>query len=270
MISRIFWVPVAWVSLLLIFFSVNATANIVVVNGLTHEYKASAGETYRGQIEVQNNSSKSQYVKIYQRDYLFFYTGEILYNDPGSIDRSNANWITLSSNYVKVGAGEQLSLQYEVVVPENDSLLGSYWSLIMVEGVDDIDTNNISEGISIQSVMRYAIQIITNINETGLRRLEFINVKLLKEDSTRFLRVDLKNTGERFMSPVLKLELFDPKGNSVAVFEATKRKIYPGTSTRSRVIIENVPPGLYQALLVADNGDEDVFGLNLSLELEDD
>lgn len=261
---------VLWVLVFIVFFSNNAFANIVVVNGLTHEHKASAGETYRGIVEVQNNSDKQQYVKIYQKDYLFYHTGEILYNEPGSNERSNAKWITLSSNYTKIAAGEKLSIQYEVTVPNSDSLIGSYWSLIMVEGVNNIDTNTIAGGISIQSVMRYAIQVITNINETGLRRLEFINVKLMLEDSTRFLQVDIKNTGERFMSPVLKLELFDASGNSVAIFEAIKRKVYPGTSTRSRVVIKEVPPGVYQALLIADNGDEDVFGLNLSLELEDD
>lgn len=257
-------------SLFIILFFNNASANIVVVNGLTHEHKASAGETYRGTIEVQNNSDEDQYVKIYQRDYLFYHTGEVLYKDAGSIARSNAKWITLSNNYTKLAAGQKLAIQYEVSVPKSDSLIGSYWSLVMVEGVNDIDTNSITGGVSIQSVMRYAIQIITNINETGLRQLEFVNVELLIEDSIRFLQVDIKNTGERFMSPELKLELFDSTGYSVGIFEAVKRKVYPGTSTRSRVIIGKIPPGLYQALLIADNGDEDVFGINLSLEIEDD
>ncbi len=270
MIKHNLWMSVIWASLFLLYFSSSTLANIIVVNGLTHEYKALSGETYRGTVEVQNNSDKDQYVKIYQKDYFFFHTGEILYNDPGSSERSNANWITLSNNYTKLAAGEKLSIQYEVTVPNSDSLIGSYWSLIMIEGVNDIDTNNITGGISIQSVMRYAVQIITNINESGLRKLEFINVSLLNEDSTKFLQVDIKNTGERFMSPVLKLELFDSIGNSAGIFEAVKRKVYPGTSTRSRVIIDDVPPGLYQALLIADNGDEYVFGLNLSLEIEDD
>ena len=139
----------------------------------------------------------------------------------------------------------------------------------MVEGINDIDTSKLSRGVNIQTVIRYAIQIITNVNNSGKRKLEFLAADLVKEDSVRYLQVDLINSGERYLRPVLKLELFDDSGTSVGVFNSEPRKTYPGTSVRIKVYIKNVPQGTYQALLVADPGEDEVFGVNLTLEIKD-
>ncbi len=245
-------------------------AGISVENGLTQVFKVNPGQTYTGEIEISNFGDKDQYARIYQRDYLFNYKGEAFYKKPGSIDRSNAKWIDINGNYVKVPAHKKLTVQYEIKVPDDSLLTGSYWSVILVEGVNEIDTNSFSKGVNIQTVMRYAIQVITNIGNTGMRKLEFMAADLVKEDSVRYLQVDLKNSGERYLRPVLKLELFDKSGKSAGVFTAQPRKTYPGTSVRIKVYLDAaLPEGIYQALLVADTGEDDVFGVNLSLEIKD-
>ncbi len=251
-----------------IFFPLSITAGISVENGLTHEFTVSPGNGYTGEIDITNYGDKDQYVKIYQKDYLFNYKGESFYEEPGSIARSNAGWIDINATYIKVPAHENINVRYEIKVPD-DSLTGSYWSVIMVESVNEIDTSNLSKGVNIRTVIRYAVQIITDIENTGVRKLEFMATDLIKEDTVRYLQVDIQNPGERYFRPVLKLELFDDGGNSAGVFEAGPRKIYPGTSVRMKIILNDVAPGHYQGLLVADTGEDEVFGVNISVEIKD-
>ncbi len=254
----------------LIFPFSQAFAEISIENGLSHEFKVSPAGNYSGNIIIANYGNKDQYAKIYQKDYLFNYKGQSFYDTPGSLKRSNAKWIDLNATYVKVPAHGKIDVQYEIKVP-HDSLVGSYWSVIMVEGVNGgIDTSKLSKGVNIQTVFRYAIQVITNVDNTGKRELKFLHAKLIRKDSVRYLQVDIQNPGETYLQPVLKLKLFNDSGQPAGIFKSLPRKIYPGTSTRISLPLKNILPGHYQALLVADPGGNKVFGINLSLEFKHD
>lgn len=253
--------------LLIPFFS---EANIVVVNGLTHLHDVVPGETYRGVIEIQNTKSSDQAVKVYQRDYFFRHTGESLYEAPGSLPRSNADWVDLSPTYLNLKPREKTKVSYEITVPATDSLRGTYWSVIMVEGVKPPDEDLLHRGVNIQTQVRYAIQIATTVGHTGKRELLFLDANIEEENGVRKLAIDIENPGDFMFKPDVSAELFDEQGSSIGTFFADPRKIYPLTSTRFWAEIGNLPVGKYKALLLADCGDEDVFGINLELEIPND
>ena len=119
-----------------------ANAGIVVKNGLSHLYDVSLGKVYQGTIEIQNTSDSEQSVKIYQRDYQFYFDGQAVYNQPGSHSRSNATWIDLEASLITLKAKEERIINYEITVPEAATLPGTSWSVIMLEGVKEVDPNN--------------------------------------------------------------------------------------------------------------------------------
>jgi hypothetical protein len=47
-----------------------------------------------------------------------------------------------------------------------------------------------------------------------------------------------------------------------------RARVYPGTSVRRAIDLTDVPAGAYKALLVADAGDESVYGATYALLLE--
>ena len=244
-------------------------AGVAVLNGLSHIYQSNSGELVKGWIEIQNSEDTDQAVKLYQRDYLFNCNGETHYNEPDSHSRSNASWIDLSSSYLILKPKEKTIIPFEIQVPWRDSLMGTYWSVIMVEGIDMLDSTKLSKGVHVRTALRYAIQIINTIS-SAKAQLDFVDVGLAKESGGRFLKVDIANSGQRYLRPELILELFDATGNSIGVFKSKKRKTFPGTSVRMHIPLEGVKSGDYKAVLLADCGEEDVFGLNLTLEMTDE
>jgi hypothetical protein len=251
-----------------------AEANISIVGGLTHEKKAKAGETYRGVIFIKNSGEDPQEVSIYQTDYLFSCDGKNTYGEPGKDPRSNARWITFSPRRLVVQPGDRSEVTYTVKLPGDETLVGTYWSMLMVEGTgryspDAMASKTQDVNMGIRTVLRYGIQMVTNVGDTGVRKLKFLATKLLKEnEEKRTLQVDIENVGERGLRPLLWTELYDKNGSYIGRFEGLRLRTYPGTSVRYRVDLSEVPEGKYKALIVADCGGDDIFGASYNLEFE--
>lgn len=251
-------------------YQINLLGSIVVINGLTHIHQTNEGEIVKGVIEVQNNGFETKAVRVYQKDYLFSHEGEVFYNSPGSNLRSNAKWIDFSPSYLELAPQQKTVINYQITIPEGEQLSGSYWSVLMVEGILPIAPDLPKNGLNISTIMRYAIQVATNIGETGTNSLDFIEAKLDKIDGNPVGSIAVINNGERLLIPAVSIELFNEEGVSVGIKKATKKKIYPGTSTRFILDLDDLPKGNYQAVVLADCSEADVFGLNLSLSLGDD
>jgi hypothetical protein len=244
-----------------------AGAGVAVINGLTHEVTLAPGETTRGKIEIQNTSATATAVKLTQSDYWYSHLGESRYDAPGTNPRSNTSWVTLSSFYVTLGPHETKTVEFEMAAPSSDTLSGTYWSVVLVEGMAPPDTTSSRKGVSISTVTRYAVQIIAHIGETGLRDLRFDHLTLARDHDTPSLHVDISNPGSRSLRPEVALELFDAGGRSLGVIKADRKRIYPGTSARFTLILPSAEPGRYTGVLVADCDEDHIFGTNVNLDL---
>ena len=245
-----------------------ANAGFEVMGSLIYKYSAQKGETYSTVIKIHNTGESVQEVKIYQRDYLFNHEGASFYNDPGSNNRSNAPWIRYSPKTIILQGKETQNVQFEVTVPQSEILRGTYWSLLMAEGVSQHDPNARGQ-LNISTSIRYAVQIITNIGLTGTGELEFQQPGVFTEGNQVFFDVILLNTGERLISPDVSMELFDAEtGESVKVIKSPKNGMYPTTSTKCRFPLEGLPTRkTYTAVIVADGSGDDVFGLEYTIEM---
>lgn len=258
-----------WVLTFVVFMRSISRAEVIVVNGLTHEENVAAGDTIKGEILLENIGEASEDMKIYLTDYQFFFDGKTLYGDPGTVPRSNAKWIAFSPSQITVPAKEKAVINYVIQVPKADTLKGTYWSMIMVEIIPKALTEPIPEkSIAIESVVRYAIQMITHMGDSGTRMLKFLNSKLVKEEEQTNLQIDIENTGERMLRPQVWVELFNADGKSAGKYEGRQRRIYPGTSIRDEIDLSKVAAGQYKALVVADCGGDDIFGIQYTLKIE--
>lgn len=253
--------------LVTLFFSTTATAGIVVLNGLSHAHKMLPGEVYTGEIVVQNAQDSEQQVKLYLRDYLFYKTGEIQYDEPSGRQSSNTSWIKLSPTNVTLSPKEKKVIAYEIKVPETLPKEGTFWSVVMLESVQKLDETSAPNNVQINTQVRYAIQLITHIGNEFHKKLQISGVQLAKLDNTALAVVDVENVGNYLLTPHISLELFDGTGNSVGVFKSEKRKTFPGTSLRFKLPLQDIPKGDYKALLLADCDAENVYGMNLNLSL---
>ena len=246
-------------------------AAINVLSPLTQERVAATGTSYNGSILIENSRKTPCRVRIYQTDYLYYADGRNIYGLPGENPASNGNWVTLGSNWLTVPAQGKATVHYRVEVPPNPALRGSYWSMLMVEAADDqpVDGGKSQGAVALRTKLRYGVQVITNIGNTGSRQIRFLDRKISNEDGQRFLQLDIENSGERSLTPILSLQLFNARGELISNYQGGKFRILPTCSVRQRINLpDHLPKGNYKALVVVDNGDQYVFGANYDLVIE--
>jgi hypothetical protein len=255
------------------FCSRDALAGVSVHGSLTQEQQVTAGETYSGTITLVNTGGSEEPVKIYSTDYLFYRDGTCLYGEPGGHARSNAGWLTFEPHETVIPPGATASLSYTVAVPEDQALLGTYWSVLMVEVPGNaglVAADKSGAQIGIDQILRYGVQVVTNIEDSGERQLDFVETKVIRDGKQRSLQLDLENTGERWLRPALWTELYDTDGNCIGKFDGGSLRIYPGTSVRFKIDLSAVEPGEYKAVAIADCGADDIFGAAYTLRFEDE
>ena len=240
-----------------------------MIGSLKYSFVCSPGQTVSGQIRIQNSEDKDQEVRIYQTDYMYNFQDQTFYDEPGTANgnkRSNAAWVDYSPKTVVLKAKESTNVDFQIKVPANDSIKGTYWSIIMVEGVSPIDPNQTGQ-LNIRTVTRYAVQLVNEVTKRGEGKLTFMPPTLVKgDDKSLFLAVDMLNEGDRFISPELSMELFDEEGNLAKKLTLERKGLYPKTSARFRFNLEGIPSKkTYTAMIVAAGQDDDVFGLEYTL-----
>ncbi len=242
-----------------------ALGSIEVVGKLKYEYTGAPGEVFSGKIQIKNSSDKAQEFKVYQTDLLYNYEDYTNYDEDVTHARSNISWINFSPKSAVVNANEVRTIQFEITIPVDDSVCGTYWSVLMVEGVNPIDPEEVGE-LNIKTVTRYAIQIATDIVDQGTGNLQFLMPTLISEGDQLFLAIDLVNSGQHYISPEVSMELFDEQGQSIKTIKASKKGLYPTTSARFRLDLRGLKgEQTYQCLIIAAGKNEDVFGLEYTL-----
>lgn len=256
----------------LILIAVAANGQIFIEGSLTHDRVAEPGDSYSGSIEVGNAGTESRAVRVYQTDYFFSAEGETYYGDAGSLPRSNGLWISFFPSRFTVQPKGSVAVTYRIEVPEDSGMSGTYWSMLMVEGIPR-DSPEAGEGepeetgIGITQLLRYGIQIVTHIGSTGVIDLQILGAQLVRENDEVVMLLDVMNSGERLVIPQVSAEAFDSAGKKAAVVTATRKRLFPETSARYRLNLSELDSGDYQLLLILDAGGDNVFGANYTIQL---
>lgn len=260
-------------ALLGVFASHATSAGIHVEGSLYQEKNTAPGAVYQGTIAIRNSGATPVQAKLYRTDYTFAADGSNQFGEPGKLPRSNGGWVRLSQEQLTIPAQGVASVQYEVSVPADDTLTGSYWSMIMIEPLSAAESRDeaaVKKGqarTALTAVTRYGVQIASDMGDTGKRELRFSNPRLVESKGGKFLAVDVGNTGERSLNPQISLDLHGAQGGAVKKVTGNRQRLYPESSARFQLDVTAVPAGTYRALVTADGGGDDVFGSQFELTI---
>ena len=252
-----------------------ARAQVSVEGSTVRERIAQPGERYTGSFVVVNSSAEPQEARLYQTDYSTSADGTNSYGAPGSSPRSNATWISVSPLRLVVPPHASREVSFTVTVPADTSLIGSYWSMLMVEGVphssrESTLSSDASHQVQAAVVtrIRYAVQMVTHVGATPRPVAKFVAPAVhATRDGTKELQVDIVNDGIRSFAPSFTLEVYGEDGTRVTSAALTREILYPGTSLRQHFRLGALPAGSYRALVTLDAGENAVFGAQYSLKL---
>lgn len=248
-----------------------SAAEVSVVGSLVREHTQQPGERAEGVILVRNNDTVPRDIVVHQVDYRFYADGSNDFAEAGSLERSNADWIRFSPNQTLVPPHSTAQVYYSVNVPTDAELHGSYWSLLMVEArpLPSADQPpSMRRGVQLNTLVRYGVQVISDIGGAENTALTFASSSLQSIDGQPTLVLDIENSGDRQLRPSVWIDLFDQEGARVDRVKASSNsRLLPGCSARYKLNVSHLAPGQYNGLVIADGGDDQVFGTDYALDL---
>ena len=112
--------------------------------------------------------------------------------------------------------------------------------------------------------MRYAIQIVNTIENTGSMDLAFREVSFTRDS----MSLVIHNTGTLLIEAVFRIDIFDARTELVARYTFERNRVYPELERRFTFPIQLMMRGNYYAIIVADCGENRIFGHQVSFTVE--
>jgi hypothetical protein len=256
--------------ILFLFSTIQVFSGVVVLNGLTHVHLGEAGSQLSGKIKIRNDSPKENRIILYKQDLMLSCDNNSIfeYKDINTNPKSMGSWLKVNVDEKILGPHEEYDLSYSIYVPKNVTQKGSYWTVLMIEGADPIHEPE-SQSLQVGSKIRYAVQLITEIGSFESPKLQFENVEYKKgvNMTSNVVQVKIRNVGEYSAQTKVLLEIYDSKGSKLKVFQGSVRRIYPNLCNVFELEIKDLPKGIYDGVIIADNS-KDLFGSNISIKIE--
>lgn len=245
-----------------------ADAGVTLVGSMTHEKTAKPGEKIEGQLMLKNrDEDRSADVRIYQTNYFLTADKGESYEKSANQLRSNEKWVALSQNYITVPPKALITVPYTVHVPADANLNGTYWSLIMVEPVDESSRPK-GKGFGLMFKIRYAVQLITHVGTSATYDLKVVKNTVTENEEKKVFEFDLMNEGTRAVGPKVTMDVYGKDGKPAGHFEGERRRLYPGCSMRYVFNIASLDKGSYRALILADPDDDNVLAVEYELAIK--
>lgn len=246
---------------------------VVVTSALRPSFQLSGGEIRTGAISIRNDAAGDALVEIRQVDFVLDPAGEVVYASEASWGRSNLSWVEVGSQ-ARIPAGGSVEVPYTVRVPEGVGD-GTYWSMILVEPADATTFSDEAEGdadvrTNVSVTFRYAIAVLVDVGRPVDRQLAFMDPVFGGEGGRYGLSVNVHNQGDYLTEADIWLELYDDQGVLVTRVERSEARIYPGATVALSFALGALDPRRYQAVVIADAGGEDVFGVRYTLAVSAD
>jgi len=115
--------------------------------------------------------------------------------------------------------------------------------------------------LNISTLIRYGVQIVTHIGDSGEKNLKVLNKRLTRDENNNYIfLLELQNTGERWLLPRISLELYNETGILVKKITGEKVRLYPETSVSYRINLGDITEDKYQAFVLINNEIDSIWG----------
>lgn len=252
----------------LIFFTAPPTSLLgLQVNNLSCLEKLNPGEKKQIQIILINDSDSKEQVNLKLANYACNSDGEHFYdedylNDLIKYPRSNKSWIDHGLSQIYLEPRETRNIYYTIHVPNDDTLVGSYWSILLIEPQGTtLSKDTVNEGFSLQIKIRYAHHIIASIGD-ATPKLKILKKEIKEINGKPFLCLHVLNEGNLFFEPNLTLKLYDDNGKLEATLKSQSERLYPGNSQCFLLNVETLSEEKLKGKLIGFllfDGNENLF-----------
>ena len=213
------------------------------------------GETYTGQVDVENPTSDDVLIKAYLEDWVYKPggTGEKDFLPAGSHALSASKWINFSPAETPVKAFGRATVRYTVTVPQD--VRGGYYSVLFFETL--LGQATTEEGAVVNVTGRVGALFFIDIKGTVQRdgKVESVELKAPAGNKPMEIFTAFHNLGNADITLGGNYLIMGEEGSIKARGQMNKIYTFPGAlETGKTEWVGRLDKGSYQALLTYDLG----------------
>ncbi|EIA09702.1 hypothetical protein [Flavobacterium frigoris] len=247
---------------------VNLTySSVIVTNGLTHVYSGMSGTQIQGEIILLNNSDEEQTVFFSLNEAIFSCAENRTFSATQSHLKSSLKWFDGSLMDKVLSPKEKYTYKFTINIPKDQAIRGTFWNMLMIDIAKPIKKEKLAQNIGLNTKMRYAIALITNVNSLDEVSLDFQKIEIDKTTGNKNLTIKIANQHSFIEGVKLSLEVYDAEGKNIFQKTTIRGLVFPGFCKDYTIDISELPKGNYECLLVADSREKFV-GTNVSLTID--
>jgi hypothetical protein len=253
----------------LMFLAKSLFAGVAITNGLTHVYNGVSGNIITGEIILVNTTDIEQRITFGMQDAIYSCSKTRIFSESITHAFSSKSWFNASTMEKVLKPREKYVYRFSIVIPKDQDLRGTYWSVIMVNVEKPVVEGIVKNGVQLNSKIRYAVGLYTNVNSFDTVDLDFDTINLKKDENSTKKSLDIKvlNNSLFIQGVKLTLEIYNDKGVKIHEAMTGRNLTVSGACRDFKIDISKVPKGTYQCVLIADSKEEFV-GTNISLNVE--
>lgn len=247
------------------------TANVGIVDDLSHVIEVSGGESASWAITVFNSGTEPRRVGVTVVD--FVPDGQPSYVQADTIEGSAASFIEPEVDEFVVAPGENREFEISVDVPETFVESRTLWSALLFEPVDDLQGEPpSSDGLTIRTTTRYAYTVVAHVNDPALPRIVIGDISRVAPRGPRAndfkLDVAFGVDGNRAIGASVQAQVFErTTGNQVLATPVRSLRLYPGHVRTARFDLSTLGSGTYEVVLMGESPGNDLHAVRFDLDV---
>jgi P pilus assembly chaperone PapD len=229
-----------------------------VVSPIRVEHQAETGAAETNVIEVRNEGTKANRIKVYAEDWDMDRKGDLTYVRAGKSVYSCANWIQINPTDFRVEPGQTRQIRYTLTVPPGTKG-GGYRAAIIFEGIPVAEGGPAPRRMAIHG--RIGVVLYETVGKPEIRAL-FDDFQINPANQGISFKMTLTNKGNvHYRLKKSWITLKNSQGIEVAKVEVPDIPVLPGATRDLEFTKElHLPKGTYVAEAVLDVGRLDFLG----------
>lgn len=245
----------------------------ITISNASIQIRMDPGQEVSSSFEIGNNEGKPLSLSIGAADWRQTETGGLRLADPGTLERSMADWITISPRQFVLDVDSVQQIDFTINVPEG--VTGTYWVGLLIEVEDETAVGTSGDTVGLAIGTNFLVKIFVDIipGQQPNAQLKGVQQRGLNPLT---MQVNFENTGNIQLEGVKgRVEIRNLEGDTIKSMPIREFSVLPGdvrnvlAIDQEAVLGETLAAGRYLALAVIDIGEDFLLGGQLVFEVKE-
>ncbi|MCG2417938.1 hypothetical protein K8089_02810 [Aequorivita sp. F47161] len=207
-------------------------------------FTGNPGETVSQPVVLNNNSEVDYIFNINTKDWKREEDGNKVYFEPGTLENSNATWISTTESSVSLPAKSTKEIIITMKIPADASTSAVTNSMLFFTQIGkQKDKAELQNGIGIIALFEFGLHVYCTPPNNSTLSLEIMSIEEISDENTtsRKVAIGIENDGNVINDATVELEFTNTETGEEIKLEPINISMLPDTK---QIVNFNVPEGL--------------------------